>query len=127
MTCLTAPEPLPSWQALAAVRAVQVTTTLLMAGQPVEASPSETVSVSVAVPAEVQTKRVSSAVALVKTPDVDVQSALSGEGPLSESWAVALRPTDPPTSTSAGVASRPAICGQTFKVPLTNTLPVCGA
>ena len=82
---------------------------------------------SVAVPGEVQTKRVASAPALVKTPEVEVQCALSGEGPLSASCAVAVRPTDPPTRTSDGLASTPSICGQTFNVPLTSTLPVWGA
>src|SRR5580692_5657303 len=127
MTCWIAPAPLPSAQAPEAGWGVQVTETLLVAGQPALLSPSETVSVSVAVPGVVQVKRVASAVASVKTPEVAVHETLSGDGPLSASWAAAPRPTEPPTSTSVGLASRLSICGQTFTVPLREMLPVRGA
>jgi hypothetical protein len=52
---------------------------------------------------------------------------VSGDGPPSLSWAIAVRPIEPPTRVSAGTASSASICGQRFKVPLTATLPTCGA
>src|SRR5580692_1914435 len=127
MTCLTAPAPLPSWQVAAAGRVSQVTVTLEVAAQPALLSPSETVSVMVTGPGAVQVNRVSSDDASVKTPEVAVQVAVSGDGPLSASCALAARPTAPPTNTSVGLASSESICGQTFTVPLTETLPVRGA
>ena len=101
--------------------------TLLWAGQPVALSPSETVRVTVAGPGAVQLNRVSSDDGSVKTPEVAVQVAVSGDGPLSASCALAARPIVPPTNTSVGLASSESICGQTFTAPLTATLPVRGA
>src|SRR6185437_3288731 len=127
MTCWMAPAPLPSWQVAAAGRGSQVTVTLEVAAQPAVASPSEAVSVIVAVPGAVQVKRVARPAVSVKVPEVAAQVAVRAEGPLSASCAAAVRLTLPPTNTSVGLASSASICGQTFTVPLTETLPLRGA
>src|SRR5215471_12383284 len=99
MTCWMAPAPFPSWQPLPAVITEQVTLTVLVAAQPAAGSPSDTVSVSVAMPAVVHVKRVDAAEASSTVPELALQWYVSDEGPLSASWAVADSATDPPTST----------------------------
>src|SRR5580692_2473774 len=98
MTWLMAPAALPSWQLLLAVSGVHVTVTDDVSVQP--ASPSLTVSVSVAVPAAVHVKRVDEAAASVMAPEVVVQAYDSGEGPASTSCAAPTSAIDAPTNTS---------------------------
>src|SRR5262252_534051 len=127
MTWRIGPAPLLSAQALLPLGAVHATVTDWTAGQPAAASPSEAVSVSVAVPGAVHVKRGSGVVAPVRMPlDAD-QLYVSADGPASLSCADELRPIDRPTSASAGLAPSASICGQMLMVPLMSTLPNRGA
>ncbi len=125
MTCLTAPPP--SRQAFAPALAVQLTANVAESAQLGAGSPSDTLKVSVTVPGAVQVNRGLGDDASVSTPLDAVHWYASGDGPLSASCAWALRPIEPPTRTSAGLAPVPSTVGQTFRVPLIETLPVRGA
>src|SRR4051812_48353166 len=102
MTCEMGPAPLPSAQATGAVCGEQVTVVVLVSAH--LASPSETVSVMVTGPAVVQVKRGLADVASVKVPAGAVQAYVNADGSMSLSCAVAARPIELPTRTSAGLA-----------------------
>ena len=61
---------------------------------------------------------------LLKVSDVAAQLYDTAAGRASESCAVPARAMVLPTRTSAGLAERPSMTGQTFKVPVKRTLPL---
>src|SRR6185312_691610 len=103
---------------------VQFTTTERCEAQ--VASPSLAVTVMVAGPALLQVKVGVADDGFVRTPEVEVQVRATGEGALSGSAAVALRPSELPVVTSEGLASSVLTVGQTLTVPLTLIEPLFG-
>src|SRR5436190_23097124 len=110
--------------AIVVVAFVQVTAKVLVSAQPRAMSPSDTLSVIVAVPGTVQVKVGFWAVALLNVPELADQEYASAEGPASLSWADDAREIEEPTMTSFGEADTASICGQMLSLPLTRTLPV---
>src|SRR5215471_4188816 len=96
--------------------AVHVTLMLPVAAHPVPGSPSLTVTERVAVPAAPQVKIGEADAALSSVPPMAVQWYERGEGPWSESCAVAVSAMVPPTRVSEGAVPSPSRTGHTLRV-----------
>src|SRR5262249_19151382 len=99
----------------------------MVAGQPIVVSPSDTVSVTVALPGSVQVKVGVGDVALLSVPLDAVHTYCRAEGPARRSWAGPFIAPVPPPKTSGGLAPIPSIVGQMFSPPLTSAEPRRGA